>query len=1306
MLKKILTIVTHVQVLVVIIAFSLMVFFSYYFMSDIERKHLLKDVNNAISNVQVYIESDLMEPETALGVFAEVIQSIILHGASPSDVNDYIIQTTDYLLKKERNITYANGIYGCFPVFDGLLISGIGWVPPDDFVPEDRPWYKVAVEANGKVGITEPYLDMVTNTATMTFSRCLFGREGQLLGVICVDVMFDRIMEFAVNAGVSHDSYGILLDSNFRVIAHPVPAYIGKHVDLMNDGDAIREELMQGKEISERPAIDHLENPSVLFARRLNNGWYMGIIAYSKSYYKSVNDIGNILVALGIVFAAILSGILIYMILARKRAEERIQIMTDATPLGITMWDENINLIDLNYEAARVLGIYSKEKYRQIYRETVPEFQEDGRRSTEVHADFISTAFKKGENHTRWVQNSIYGEKITFDASAFRLILRDKPVIAVYCRDIRDLDSAIAKIREADECRETLFDTTPLGSFMIDSSLKILECNQEIVRLLGIPDKQTYIDRFLDFSPEYQPDGKLSSVKRAEKIKAAFEEGYGRFEWQHRKLSGEIIPCEITLFCVMFKGEKMICGYTRDLRELKSMMAKMREADECTQVLFDATPLSSFMIDRSSKVLECNQEVVKLLGLSDKQEYIDNVFKYFPEYQPSGEVSSEYVNKFVDEAFEEGSCRFEWMHQKMDGEQIPTEVTLVRVKFRGEYMVAGYIRDLRELKTMITEMRRAEVAEESSKAKSDFLAKMSHEIRTPMNAILGITEIQLQDDTLPLVTKEALERIYNSGDLLLGIINDILDLSKIESGKFELVQSRFDIASLIYDTVKLNVLRFESKPIDFKLFVSEDMPQVFLGDELRIKQILNNLLTNAFKYTDEGQVELRMSVEPLKNNSDVKLIFRVSDTGQGMTAEQLKRLGDKFSRFNLESNRKTEGTGLGMNITQNLIQLMNGEFHIESTPGMGSTFTVRLPLSCDNSVMVGKELAESLMKLNLKNTAKMRSAQIKQEFMPYGRVLVVDDVETNLYVARGLMAPYGLSIDTAESGFETINRVRGGSTYDIIFMDHMMPGMDGIEAAKILRNMGYKKPIVALTANALAGQAEIFMKNGFDDFISKPIDIRQLNAVLNKMIRDKQTPEVLEEASKQRHNLYATGKHNIAIEPQLAEFFVRDAKKAKDTLIAISENNCRRSDDIPSFIINVHAIKSALANVGEGELSSKAMELEQAGREQNINLILSSLPAFLESLQNVIDKLKPDEEDTGEEGNSITSEDQALLTEKLLAIQDACASLNKKAAKDALACIKEKSWPRPIREKLSALAEHLLHSEFEEAAGIAKEING
>ena len=275
-------------------------------------------------------------------------------------------------------------------------------------------------------------------------------------------------------------------------------------------------------------------------------------------------------------------------------------------------------------------------------------------------------------------------------------------------------------------------------------------------------------------------------------------------------------------------------------------------------------------------------------------------------------------------------------------------------------------------------------AQAASQAKSDFLARMSHEIRTPMNAILGITEILTRNETLAANTREALNKIDNAGNLMLGIINDILDLSKIEAGKLELTSSEYETASLINDTVQLNMMRIDSKPIEFKLDVDGNTPLKLIGDELRIRQILNNLLSNAFKYTAKGVVELSITAETEneENESYVTLVFRVSDTGQGMTEDEVNVLFDEYTRFNMEANRTTEGTGLGLNITRKLIHLMNGMINVESEVDKGSTFTVRLPQRNAGVGVLGKALAGNLQNFRTDGMKQITKAQIVFEPMP------------------------------------------------------------------------------------------------------------------------------------------------------------------------------------------------------------------------------------------------------------------------------------------------------------------------------------
>jgi signal transduction histidine kinase/CheY-like chemotaxis protein/ABC-type amino acid transport substrate-binding protein len=441
--------------------------------------------------------------------------------------------------------------------------------------------------------------------------------------------------------------------------------------------------------------------------------------------------------------------------------------------------------------------------------------------------------------------------------------------------------------------------------------------------------------------------------------------------------------------------------------------------------------------------------------------------------------------------------------------------------------ITGIVGSTDDITDLVGLERKLETALESAKAanhaKSEFLARMSHEIRTPMNAILGIAEMELEREDLLPDMREALSKVYNSGYLLLSIINDILDLSKIESGKLSLQPIRYDIPSLINDTVQLNVMRFESKPVDFKLQIDESVPASLFGDELRIKQILNNILSNAFKFTGMGEVSLLVAAESEEAGASagrqITLVLSISDTGCGMTPAQVDKLFADYTHFSAEASRTTEGTGLGMGITKNLVDLMNGEITVKSEQGKGSVFTVRLPQGCVDTRVLGRDGAENLRRLHFDKLLQSKTPQIIREYMPYGKVLVVDDMEPNLYVAKGLLAPYGLSIETASSGFEAIDIIKNGAKYDIIFMDHFMPKMDGVETVKKIRDLGYTRPIVALTANVIDGQEEMFLANGFDAFISKPLDIRQLNAVLNQLVRDKYSDETIEAARQLKGDL-------------------------------------------------------------------------------------------------------------------------------------------------------------------------------------------
>jgi len=665
------------------------------------------------------------------------------------------------------------------------------------------------------------------------------------------------------------------------------------------------------------------------------------------------------------------------------------------------------------------------------------------------------------------------------------------------------------------------------------------------------------------------------------------------------------------------------------------------------------------------------------------QSNFDNICEFCPcrklDINPNSPIVWEHFNSITGRYYHNTDCYIDWI----GGTKVHLQHSV----------------DITELKVVTEEKLKAE---ETSRMKSSFLANMSHEIRTPMNAILGVTELLMQNQKIPEDATEGLEKIYSSCDLLLGIINDILDFSKIEAGKMDITPAKYKVASLINDSVHLNMMRIDSKPIEFEIKINENIPVSLIGDELRIKQILNNLLSNAIKYTDSGKVVLSVDVEPDHSTEEnVILVLGVEDTGHGMTDEQLGRMFEEYSRFNSEANIKVEGTGLGLAITQRLITLMNGSMQVQSELKKGSMFAVRLPQKIIDNETLGKELADNLMHFRMNYMTHRKRSQIVREPMPYGNVLVVDDVETNIYVAVGLLKLYKLQIDTAMSGYEAIDTIKKGKVYDIVFMDHMMPEMDGMETVKILRESGYTAPIIALTANAVFGQADMFLQNGFDDFISKPIDIRQLNSVLNRLVRDKQPEDVIKAArlqSNTKTNGNGSDTDDSHVDLLLLESFLRDAQKAvswlKEHLTQLDNK-----DHLQRFIIIVHGMKSSLWNIGETELSEFAARLEKGGKEQNIDMITASVPGFMDNLQTLLNRLQL-KKDESCDYQTIQDEDLSELRSNLAVILERAADYDRKGVLDKLAEIKKGS--KKTKMVLDAIMGFVLHSNFEDAEEAAK----
>ena len=387
-----------------------------------------------------------------------------------------------------------------------------------------------------------------------------------------------------------------------------------------------------------------------------------------------------------------------------------------------------------------------------------------------------------------------------------------------------------------------------------------------------------------------------------------------------------------------------------------------------------------------------------------------------------------------------------------------------------------------DIKMLNEVMAAKDAADKANRAKSDFLSSMSHEIRTPLNAIVGFSECIKNADSLEEAKENAAD-IVTASESLLEIVNGILDISKIESGKLELVQSDYDIYKILDEVVKLIKARLGDKPLNFEVNIAEDIPHVLYGDHFNIKKILINFLTNAVKYTDEGYVKFDVKCV-IVNNNVCRLIMSVKDSGRGIKKENIDKLFTKFQRLDEDKNTTIEGTGLGLAITKQLVEMMHGKIVVNSIYGEGSEFTVAIDQRISNHKLETQEdVSDDVIDLSGR------------------KILVVDDNKLNLKVAVKLLQPYKCVVETCESGFGCIDKITSGNKYDIILLDDMMPKMRGSETLTRLKaDPKFNIPVVALTANAIQGMREQYMLLGFDDYLAKPIEKKELNRILNKYV--------------------------------------------------------------------------------------------------------------------------------------------------------------------------------------------------------------
>ena len=834
-----------------------------------------------------------------------------------------------------------------------------------------------------------------------------------------------------------------------------------------------------------------------------------------------------------------------------------------------------------------------------------------------------------------------------------------------------------------------ILDSAPIMIDYCDENFNIIDCNQTAVDFYGYASKEDYCSDGACTILKSQPDGISSEECRIKHMSIAFEKGYNTFEFVDQKLNGETVYLEVACIRAKYNDIPVIIAYFNDITYIKeneritehiqkALVRReelLRTVNQAASALLAVEDKNSFqkaliksmedvgrclVVDRMHLIRTSTDEegismsiIGKWLSETGKKEpftdfnrkFPHGAFKKFEELvsergffsglvselpheeqnfgNPFGTTKSTAIIPLILDEQLWGVCTIDDCTNERDFSE--DEVNIVR---SAALMTVSTFRRIEQE----AEMHRIEIAEESSKAKSRFLARMSHEIRTPISTVMGVSEIQLQSTNLSPQIEEAFAKIHSSASLLLGIVNDILDHTKIEAGKMTIQHEKYNIASVISDVAQLYIVHLGSKNIKFSIHVDENLPYSLIGDVLRIEQVINNLLSNAFKYTEAGFVELSLYCQNVDgDDNSITLIVTIRDTGLGMTPEQLKDLFAEYTRFHELETRAIVGTGLGMSIVHSLVQLMEAKLDITSEVGKGTLVVVSIPQKKAGKHVLGREAALRLQQFEAYVQTAAKKFNFVPEPMPYGSVLVVDDIDANLYVANGLLAFYDLNVETCSNGHEAIDKISKGKVYDVIFMDQLMPGIDGTETMIRLRKMGYTQPIVTLTANALIGQAEQFIEMGFDGFISKPIQTSHLNSILTKYIRDKQPLEVTEAARAKKRQQKST-KPNVETQDNINDYLSSNesreklrldfAKNQKNSFINICE--ALDSGDIKTAHRLAHSLKGVAGLINEHPLVIASEIVEHLLQDEKIPT-QDQLSAIEYELTRVLDDIgKPE----------------------------------------------------------------------------------
>lgn len=779
--------------------------------------------------------------------------------------------------------------------------------------------------------------------------------------------------------------------------------------------------------------------------------------------------------------------------LARRTAqlaerEAQLRTMVDNAPNGIFVYDaDESTFLSTNRQLAQILGYSESQIQRMHWIEFSKPIQANGSPALELGAVYVANALAGHTTVFEWVFLNAAGEEVQAEVRTIRLPDPERNLIQGSVTDL-------SEHRKAEEKFRVLFEYSSNAHLLFDEERGILDCNPAAVKMLRYPDKAAILNLHpAQLSPEFQSDGRRSLEKSLEMDATARSMGHHRFEWLHQRRDGEVFPCEVTLTPVPLAGKTVLLVVWHDLTERKL-------ADERFRRVVDAAPNGMLLVDDAGRLVLVNSQAAKKFGYTKEELIGQPVEVLLPQRYRAQHPAQREAYFAAPQARPMGVGR-DLFGRRKDGSEFPVELGLSPLPGdNGQFVLASVI-DIsarkqaeQELQTRADELIRSnvelaaarEAAWAANQSKSEFLANMSHEIRTPMTAILGFTELLREECRESPAALDGIDTIQRNGNHLLEIINDILDLSKIESGKLEVERIACSPVQLVCEVMQLMQVRGTGKGLALKTEFQGPIPQRIQTDPTRLRQILLNLLGNAIKFTEVGTIRLVTELQQVADEGP-KLKFSVYDSGIGMTPEQMQKLFQPFTQADTSTTRKFGGTGLGLTISRRLAALLDGDISVTSTPGEGSCFCVT----------VGTGSLAGIALLETGKPATTMAAAVAAAVSPAAaasvklacRVLLAEDGPDNQRLIGFVLRKAGAIVTIVENGLEAKTQaLETPEPFDVILMDMQMPIMDGYEATRQLRAAGYIKPIIALTAHAMESDRAKCLNAGCTDYTTKPID--------------------------------------------------------------------------------------------------------------------------------------------------------------------------------------------------------------------------